>query len=331
MDATLTQTGLPESHKPAMESGSPQARPPVIEAERLARWYGRVAGLTDLDVKIPPGITGLLGPNGAGKSTFLRLLTGLMVPSTGKVRVLGKDPLKQPEVFCSVGFCSEDDSVFDDLTPLQMVTFLARCSGIAKGKARSRAMECLEIVGLTNVLDRKTGGFSKGMRQRTRIAAALVHDPEILLLDEPMTGLDPLGRRDVVQIIRTMAAKGKSVLFSSHILHEVESVAEYVIVLNRGMLLAEGSLPHIRECLSDYAFTLHIASSDPRQLATLLAPCPYVVSLIFGEKNLLKVGSDSARTLLQELPRIILSSGIEVHEIDCPGESLEMLFQRLTK
>jgi len=303
----------------------------VIEAHNLARWYGRVVALTDLTVALPPGITGLLGPNGAGKSTFLRLLTGQLYPSSGAVRILGRNPIHHPEVFHEIGFCSEDDALFDDMTARQAVSFLARCTGYSSADARRRAADALDRCGMSHALDRRCRGFSKGMRQRTRMAAALVHEPKLLLLDEPMTGLDPVGRRDVVDIVRSFAEEGGSVVFSSHILHEVEAVAQHVAIVNKGMLLAEGTLSEIQEELSDYAFVLEVRCSEPRRLARELSSRGHVAGLKFSGPDHLSITSESARTLTEELPSLALATGIEIHELTCPGDNLEALFQRLVK
>ena len=302
---------------------------PVIVARGLARWYGPVIGLTDLDVEIPPGITGLLGPNGAGKSTFLRLVTGQIAPSDGTVRVLGCDPQTTPAVFHRVGFCSEDDALFEDLTPLETVTYLAACSGYSAQEAKDRAIRSLERAGIAHAMGRRCGTFSKGMRQRTRLAAALVHDPELLLLDEPMSGLDPVGRRDVVNLIRSLEDEGRSVLFSSHILHEVESVARHVVILNHGMALAEGTLGHIKECLSDYAFSLSVRCSDARRLARAIVEREHVIGITLEDEGRLTIESTSSRSLLTELPPLVLELGVSVEEITTPRENLESLFNRL--
>ena len=304
---------------------------PVIQARGLARWYGRVIGLTDLTVDVPPGITGLLGPNGAGKSTFMRLLTGQIHPSAGDVWVLGKRPAWDPALFADLGFCSEDDALYEDMTAREMVTFLARCSGYDGSEARDRAAKALERCGMGHALDKRCSTFSKGMRQRTRIASALVHDPRLLLLDEPMTGLDPVGRRDVVDIIKGFAGEGGSVLFSSHILYEVEAVAEHVAIMNKGMLLAEGTLEEIQHDLSDYAFSLKIRCDHPRRLAKAIVDRGHVVGVSFEGEDRITISSASSRTLSEEISPIALAENVDVFELSCPGENLESLFERLLK
>lgn len=302
---------------------------PVIEASGLARWYGSVIALTNLEVQIPPGITGLLGPNGAGKSTFLRLVTGQIQPSEGSVRVFGKNPVERPDVFHELGFCSEHDVLFEDMTPRHMLTFLARTNGYRKVEARERAERAMETTGIAHAADRRCRGFSKGMRQRVRIAAGILHDPKLLLLDEPMTGLDPVGRKAIVDLVMALRERGTSVVFSSHILHEVEAVAEHVVVVARGMLLAEGSLGHIQEQMADYDFTLEVRASEPRRLAERLVMLDHVKGLTFEDDQAFSVASISSQRLMRELPALALELGVRIEEMDCPGDSLESLFQRL--
>lgn len=304
---------------------------PIIHTQALARWYGPVVGITDVTVKVPPGIIGLLGPNGAGKSTLMRLFTGQIYPSSGDALVLGQRPWRSPELFQDLGFCSEDDALYDELTPLEMVAFLGRCSGYSRTEARERAERAIERAGIAHARNRRCGGFSKGMRQRTRIAAALVHDPKLVLLDEPMTGLDPVGRRAVMDMVGALAAENKTVVFASHILHEVEAIAQHVVVINKGMVLAEGTLAEIQEELRDYAFTLEVRCDAPRRLAGALVELAHVRSVAFVGSDGLRVATASAHSLVTELPGVSLDRDVAIHEISAPDESLENLFEKLVK
>ena len=301
----------------------------IIQTDGLARWYGQVAGLTDLTVDIPRGITGMLGPNGAGKSTLMRLLMGLIRPSSGSLTILGLNPMRDAHVFRRVGFCSEDDALFDDMTPRTMVSFLGRASGIPRSELGDRVTEALKTTGIHYAEDRRCGTFSKGMRQRTRLAACLVHDPEVVLLDEPMTGLDPVGRKAVIDLVKELGRQGKSVLFSSHILHEVEAVAEHVILISRGMLLANGSLAHIKECMSDYSFTMRVVCDDARKLARRMLQSEHVNAVELPREDMVQLSTSSSRALVEELTGVLLELDLEPREIDCPGEDLESIFQRL--
>jgi ABC-2 type transport system ATP-binding protein len=307
------------------------AAPAVIEARNLARWYGPVVGLTDVSMDVPPGISGLLGPNGAGKSTLMRLITGQIFPSRGTLAVLGRVPGRDAAVFRDVGFCSEDDSLFDTWTAREMVGYLAQLSGLSRLEAKERTGHALARCGIADVAERRVGGFSKGMRQRVRLAAATVHEPRLLLLDEPMTGLDPLGRRAVADLIQELASEGCSVLFASHILHEVEALAGHVIVIHKGMVLAEGSIAHIRESLSGQDLVLEVACSDPRALAKHLLDHEHVIAVSLSGGDVVRVQTNSARRLLLEIAPTLLELGLEVESITCPEENLETLFRRLVR
>jgi ABC-2 type transport system ATP-binding protein len=301
----------------------------LIETHGLARWYGAVIGVTDVSLVVPNAVVGLLGPNGAGKSTLLKLVTGQIRPSSGTVSVLGSDPMADPSVFRHVGYCSEDDALFEDLTALEMIRTIAKLHGARGGETLERSERALDRCGVLNLAKRRCSELSKGQRQRVRLAAATVHDPRLLILDEPMTGLDPVGRRAVMDLIRARARDGRAVVFSSHILHEVEAVATYVVVLNKGMVLAEGSLEHIREALSDYAFSLEITGGNLRGLAEKLVVREHITAVEWLAEDALKVSTKSARALVAELPDLVLSLGVKVATLSTPDESLEVLFSRL--
>jgi ABC-2 type transport system ATP-binding protein len=196
-----------------------------ISFARASRWYGPVIALNDVTVEIPPGVTGLLGPNGAGKSTFLKLTAGLLRPSQGEVRLLGRPAWGSPELFHRVGVCPETDAFWEGLTGLEFLTTLLRFTGYDEGECRHRAENALHQVDLLDAKGRKLGGYSKGMRQRVKLAQSIAHDPEVLLLDEPVSGMDPVNRRRVIDLVRRFGREGKTVVVSSHILHEVEAMA----------------------------------------------------------------------------------------------------------
>ena len=207
---------------------TPQA---PIEFMRASRWYGQVIALNDVTARIEPGVTGLLGPNGAGKSTFLKLAAGQIAPSQGEVKLLGLPAWGSPEAFHRVGLCPETDTFWEGLTGWQFVIALLRLSGFDDAECRQRAEAALTEVDLMSAKDRRIGGYSKGMRQRVKLAQALAHDPDVLLLDEPVTGMDPVNRRRVVDLVRKLGKAGKTVLVSSHILHEVEAMTHRVLVI----------------------------------------------------------------------------------------------------
>jgi len=210
----------------------------TIATEHLSKWYGQVSGLNDVTVTVPPGITGLLGPNGAGKSTFMKLVTGQLKPSKGQVRVLGEPIWGNPGLYFRIGFCPEQDAFYERMTGLDWVTALVRLNGLSADEATAAARRALEAVDLMDAANKKIGAYSKGMRQRVKLAQAIVHDPELLILDEPLTGMDPLMRRRTIRLIKDWARAGKSVLVSSHVLHEIEAMTSNILLINNGRILA---------------------------------------------------------------------------------------------
>src|SRR5581483_6672679 len=194
-----------------------------------SKWYGNVIGLNNLTLRIPSGVTGLLGPNGAGKSTLLQLATGQLYPSQGAVRVLEQTVWNNPGLNRSIGLCPEQDAFYEWMTGFEFLHTCARLSGLARIEARDATQRSLELVGMTENMNRAIRGYSKGMRQRTKLAQAFVHDPEVLFLDEPLTGTDPVARRELIDIIQHLGAQGKSVLVSSHVLHEVQALTPGIV------------------------------------------------------------------------------------------------------
>jgi ABC-2 type transport system ATP-binding protein len=217
----------------------------------VSKWYGNVIGINKLSLRIPAGVTGLLGPNGAGKSTLLQLAMGQLRPSQGEVRVLGHAPWNNPALNHYLGLCPEQDAFYEWMTGRDFVETCARLGGFWRPQARAAADRALELVGMTEHMGRPIRGYSKGMRQRTKLAQALVHDPQVLFLDEPLTGTDPVARRDLMDVILRLAGQGKSVLVSSHVLHEVQHLTPRIILLNRGRLVAEGHVRQIRDLIDN--------------------------------------------------------------------------------
>jgi ABC-2 type transport system ATP-binding protein len=213
---------------------------PVLVAEHLSKWYGEVSGLNDVSVAIPSGVTGLLGPNGAGKSTFMKLATGQLAPSSGTIQALGEPIWGNQALYARIGYCPDQDAFYDGMTGRRWLEALVRLNGLSPADARAAAGRALALVELADAADRKIGSYSKGMRQRGKLAQAIVHDPELLILDEPLSGMDPLMRRRTIRLIKDWARAGKSVLVSSHILHEIESMTSNILLVNNGRILAEG-------------------------------------------------------------------------------------------
>lgn len=303
---------------------------PILVFEEVSKWYGNVIGINKLSVEIGPGITGLLGPNGAGKSTFLQLATGQLRPSQGKVTVLGQRPWNNPGLNCLIGLCPEQDAFYETMTGRQFVAFCARLGGMTKRRALEAAAWAIEQVGMTPNRDRAIRGYSKGMRQRTKLAQALVHNPEVLFLDEPLTGTDPVVRHELVQIISRLAAGGKTVLISSHVLHEVQAITKKIVLINRGRLVAEGDLRQIRGLIDTHPHRIVLKSSASRALAARMVHFPDVVGVeLRGGAESILVETESPDVFYGRLAEVALAEGTPIDEVYSDDDSLEAVFKYL--
>ncbi len=302
----------------------------MITLNGVSRWYGQVIGLNDVTCQIGPGLTALLGMNGAGKSTMMRLITGQIKPTTGSIRVFENEPFANPEVYRHIGYCPEIDNFYEHQSGREFVTFLARLSGFDAKEAAQRTGAALERVGMADRADRKIAGYSKGMRQRIKLAQAMIHQPDIILLDEPLNGLDPVGRRQFIDLLAELADTGKTIVVSSHILYEVEQMTRSLLLLHRGRLLATGDLRVIRSLIDKHPHQVRIETNEPRRTAELLAALPNVVSLRFtpgGEALELEVREPDS--FYDALPGLILEKGLKVHGFTSPDNNLESVFKYL--
>jgi ABC-2 type transport system ATP-binding protein len=303
----------------------------IMTAEHLSKWYGQVIGLNDVTVSVPPGITGLLGPNGAGKSTFMKLITGQLRPSKGSVTVLGEPIWGNPRLFFRIGFCPEQDAFYDRMTGLEWVTALVRLNGLDEKASRAAAHEALAAVDLLEAAGKRIGAYSKGMRQRVKLAQALVHDPEVLILDEPLSGMDPLGRRKTMRMIRDWAKQGKSILVSSHILHEIESMTTNILLINNGRILAEGNVHQIRDLIDTHPHTVYIRAENPRALAREFLTRADVISLRF-EPGAVVVETGKPDEFYAGLTDLVAAGAMgAVEEVTSPDDNLQAVFKYLVK
>jgi ABC-2 type transport system ATP-binding protein len=303
----------------------------VLSADHLSKWYGQIIGLNDVTVDVPPGITGLLGPNGAGKSTFMKLITGQLRPSKGRVQVLGEPIWGNPQLYRRIGFCPEQDAFYERMTGLEWVTALVRLNGQGEAEARAAAERALAAVDLAEVAGKRIGAYSKGMRQRVKLAQAIVHDPELLILDEPLSGMDPLGRRKTIRMIRDWAKQGRSVLVSSHILHEIESMTANVLLINNGRILAEGNVHQIRDLIDEHPHTVYIRAADPRRLARDFLEHADVISLRF-EPGAVVVETGTPDAFYARLTEIVAAGACgPVEEVSSPDDNLQSVFKFLVK
>jgi ABC-2 type transport system ATP-binding protein len=303
----------------------------ILTADHLSKWYGQVIGLNDVTVSVPAGITGLLGPNGAGKSTFMKLITGQLRPSKGTVTVLGEPIWGNPRLFFRIGFCPEQDAFYDRMTGLEWVTALVRLNGLGEKESRDAAERALATVDLIDAANKRIGAYSKGMRQRVKLAQALVHDPELLILDEPLGGMDPLGRRKTMRLIRDWARQGKSILVSSHILHEIESMTTNILLINNGRILAEGNVHQIRDLIDTHPHTVYIRADNPRGLAREFLARADVISLRF-EPGAVVVETGQPDAFYTALTELVASGACgAVEEVTSPDDNLQAVFKYLVK
>ncbi len=301
----------------------------VLEAFELGRWYGQVVGLNDLTVSISGSVTGLLGPNGAGKSTLLKLIAGEIRPSRGSLSVLGLRPFGSKQLFQRVGFCPQQDALYDTMTGREMVRFLLRLAGFGRREAEARARRALERLSMAGDMDRRISGYSKGMRQRVKVAQAIAHEPELLVLDEPMTGLDPIGRRDVFELLREMGAAGTHVLVSSHVLHEVEHLTPDILLLHRGRLLAQGTVTDVRRLLNRHPRRVELRAGRPRELARALIGWDSVLSVQVGEEGLLTLETSDVDLFQRELTGLAAAERFGIRGLESVDASLAAIFDYL--
>ena len=299
----------------------------VIVTE-LSKWFGPKVAVSEVSIGFGPGVTGLLGPNGAGKTTLLRVVAGLQRPSQGEVTVLGVNPRTDSTVYQKMSLVPEDEAIYERLTGREFVELAARLARIDDPTGRAEA--ALGTVELLDSAHRKLGGFSKGMRQRAKVAAALVTDPEVLLLDEPLNGTDPVQRAQLIELFQDLGSAGRTVIVSSHVLVEVERMAERVVAMVDGRLAAVGSVPTIRAAMTDIPRQVFIECSDPRILASALIGTNGVVG-VHVEDGQLRIEASDAGGLARLLPQIALDSGITISKVEPLDESLESVFRYLVE
>ena len=303
---------------------------PVVHAEHVSKWYGQVIGINDVSVDVPAGVTGLLGPNGAGKSTLMKLITGQLKPSKGSLQVLGEAIWRNPSSYSRIGFCPEQDAFYERMTGLEWVAGLVGLNGVPEAEARAMATRALEQVDLLDAADKKIGAYSKGMRQRVKLAQAIAHDPELLILDEPLAGMDPIARRKTIRFIRDWARSGKSIVVSSHILHEIEAMTPSILLINNGRILAEGDIHQIRELIDEHPHTVHITSAQPRELARAFLAMDHVINLKL-EAGAVEVQTAKPDEFYAVLTNMAASGDVTIDEVASPDDNLQAVFTYLVK
>ncbi len=313
-----------------------------VEVRGASKWYGSVIGINEVDLDLTPGITGLLGPNGAGKSTLIKLIAGTLRPSLGEVRVFGLPAATTPAARAALGYLPEVDGFYEDQSGRQFVYSMARLSGLEAAAARERTEEVLVEVGMQSLAKKRLKACSKGMRQRIKLAQALVHEPELLILDEPLTGIDIAGRRGLMDLFRQFGVAGRTVLVSTHILEEIEEITDRIVLMAGGRVLASGTVGSIRDLLDEHPLTVRIVATRARELAADLLALEEVTGVSVGDGSPVgdasPMGDGSAELTVKvragdrffrAFPALALARGAEVERIEPLDVSAEAIFHYL--
>src|SRR5215831_6520969 len=306
------------------------SREQLIVLENVSKFYGEVLGVNRVSLAIEPGITSLVGPNGAGKTTLLNLITGLLKPTKGTIRVLGTEPSDPETLYRKIGYCSQFDSFPKGVTGYQLISSMMSIHGYDRADAKARTSAVIEKVGMGDAADRRIAGYSKGMRQRIKLALAIAHDPKVLVLDEPLNGLDPMGRAEVIEIFRRFADSGMHVVISSHILHEVDLISDRVVMLSNGYVVAEGDIQSVRSEMEDHPMQIFIRCDRPSLVAALIFSQDSVVEAkIHADGGGLLVATRNTDSFYRLFNRIVLDNHISVEAVAPADENVHSVYEYL--
>lgn len=307
---------------------------PMIQFDGVTKMYGKVLGVNDITLELPPGAYGLLGPNGAGKSTLLNLLTGQLVPTRGSVQILGLQPRNNPELMKKIGFCPGFEGMYSSVSGLEWVTYLLEMQGRTRWEAKLRASECLETVGMQEGMRRPISTYSRGMRQRTKLAQAIAHEPELLILDEPLSGLDPVGRAQMTDLLKGWIQQGRSIIIASHVLHEIEALTDSFLLISGGRVLASGTAAEVHELLFKVPMEVRVRCRNGAHLAATAMEA----GLVEAVKVHTSAGSDTvelttrnASQLSQQISGWVADGKMIVFEMRTADDSLQSLFNSLMR
>jgi ABC-2 type transport system ATP-binding protein len=304
----------------------------MITVSHLNKWYNQVIALNDVTMQVPPGITGLLGPNGAGKTTLLRVLAGMIKPSSGVVRIFGESPWNNLELLRHIGYCPDHDTLYEFMSGYSFLVTLMRLRGFPWSQAKPLVEEAVEVLGLGKVIKRKIYTYSKGMRQRLKLAQSIMHRPELLLLDEPLLGTDPLIRSQISDLLAGMGKGGKTVIISSHVLHEVETLTQHIVILNQGRLIASGKIDQIRDMVEGSPYTIIIRTPHVRKLAGLLIDETSVTAVyLVPGKDELQVKTLHPTNFYHRFVQLTLQHKLSIKEMISPDDQLEAIYQYLVR
>ncbi len=304
----------------------------VIEVRNLTKLYGQVIGVNDITLELPPGVYGLVGPNGSGKSTFFKLILGFLKPTIGTVLVFGEKIWNNRDILRRVGFCPEYDSFYPFMTGLEFVSILCQMYGLRADDAKEKSKKALDIVGLADVINKKITTYSRGMRQRLKVAQAIAHEPDLLVLDEPLSFTDPLGRIQITNAIKEYAKGGRTILLATHILHEIEALTENFILILKGRILAYGNIHEIRDLLNQFPHHIYIQCSNPRLLAEMLSKESYVQGFEFNHNDSsITIYTYDPKSFYTNLPFIVEETKITVKQLKSEDDTFEAVFKYLLK
>lgn len=303
---------------------------PTIHVENVSRWYGEILGINKVTVDILPGITGLVGPNGSGKSTLMNIICGMLRPGQGSVTALGRPVWNNTAIRRLIGYCSQTDHFYENFSGYQFLRSMMDLHGRGAAWAHKAAEDAIDLVGMAEHQLRSIGAYSKGMRQRIKVALALAHQPEIVVLDEPFNGLDPVGRREMMQLFQDYARQGRTVILSSHILHEIEQMTDRVLMMSNGYVLAEGKVRQVRDLLKRHPFKIFIRCAQPRRLASLMLEEDGVSRVEIEDAGSMTLSTSEPDHFYLRLNDLVLDHGIEIDVVTLADENVQSIYHYLS-
>jgi ABC-2 type transport system ATP-binding protein len=302
----------------------------TVQTNSISKWYGNVLGVSEISVKIGKGIHGLLGPNGAGKSTFLKLISGQLKTNIGDIKIFGEDIQDNYTLFNRIGLCPENDSFYKGITGWEFILFSAKLLGFKNKTAIDKAETAIERVGLIKSKDKLISEYSLGMRQRIKLASSIIHEPELLILDEPLRGIDPLWRVKVIELIRDFEKRGKTVIVSSHILSEIEDMTDSIILIHQGKIFAQGKIEQIRELLDTHPHQVSIKSDNIRLIGEKIVNDDHILNINFNDRlNRIIIETNNRDRFFNDLNGIIVENKLNIEEISSPDDNLQAVFDYL--